>query len=156
MSIQETMGRFTTSVTVMFPHFEGQDWGMTRHSFNIVSLEPAMVLLSRRKEAHNHQAVTQSASYCVNVLEADKKDTALRFVSGPQPQPFAKQPGEQTTQKNIKLNGFVAWFECWLAQVVSASDHDILIGEVVGYRSQDGEDLAFVSRQFDALNAVEN
>jgi flavin reductase (DIM6/NTAB) family NADH-FMN oxidoreductase RutF len=153
MSIKEAMGRFTTGVTVVTTHYEGQDWGMTCNSFNAVSLEPAMVLWSIRKQAHSHQAFTRSGSYLINVLNADQKDTALRFASGPQPQRFAEQAIERTTQKNIKLDGSVAWFECRLAQVVSAGDHDILIGEVLGYGTREGKGLAYANRQFGVHNA---
>lgn len=155
MSIKDAMSRFITGVTAVTTHYDGQDWGMTCNSFNFVSLEPAMVLWSIRKEARAHQAFTQSASYVVNVLNADQKETALRFASGPQPQRFTEQASERTIQKNIKLVGSVAWFECRLAQVVSAGDHDILIGEVVGYGSRDGKGLAYANRQFGLLNAVE-
>ena len=156
MSIKEAMSRFTTGVTVVTTHFDGQDWGMTCNSFNTVSLEPAMVLWSIRKEAHSHQAFTQSGSYLVNVLQSDQKDTALRFASGPQPQRFAQQASERTAHNNIKLHGSVAWFECRLAQVVSAGDHDILIGEVLGYGSQDGAGLVYADRHFGVLAALES
>ncbi len=156
MSIKEAMSRFTTGVTVVTTHYEGQDWGMTCNSFNTVSLEPAMVLWSIRKEANSHEAFTQSGSYVVNVLQADQKDTAMRFASGPQAQRFAEQASERTAKNNVKLNGSVAWFECRLAQVVTAGDHDILIGEVVGYGSHDGEGLAYANRQFGVLSAFEN
>jgi 3-hydroxy-9,10-secoandrosta-1,3,5(10)-triene-9,17-dione monooxygenase reductase component len=156
MSIKEAMSRFTTGVTVVTTHFEGQDWGMTCNSFNTVSLEPAMVLWSIRKEAHSHQAFTQSGNYLVNVLQADQKDTALRFASGPQAERFAGQTFERTAQHNVKLQGSVAWFECRLAQIVSAGDHDILIGEVLGYGSREGAGLVYANRHFGVLAAFES
>ena len=156
MTIKSAMSRFTTGVTVVTTHFEGQDWGMTCNSFNTVSLEPAMVLWSIRKEANSYQAFTQSGTYLVNVLQADQKDTAMRFASGPQPERFANQPTERTAQKNLRLKDTVAWFECRLAQVVTAGDHDILIGEVTSYGAQEGRGLAYANRQFGALSAFES
>lgn len=156
MSIKEAMSRFTTGVTVVTTHFEGQDWGMTCNSFNTVSLEPAMVLWSIRKEATSHQAFTESGTYLVNVLQAQQKDAAMRFATGAQQDRFANQPSERTANNNVKLKDTVAWFECRLAQVVSAGDHDILIGEVTGYGMQDGEGLAYANRQFGVLSAFES
>jgi 3-hydroxy-9,10-secoandrosta-1,3,5(10)-triene-9,17-dione monooxygenase reductase component len=156
MSLMSAMSRFTTGVTVVTTHFEGQDWGMTCNSFNTVSLEPAMVLWSIRKEAASHQAFTQSGTYLVNVLQADQKDAAMRFATGPQSERFANQSSERTAHKNIKLNDTVAWFECRLAQVVAAGDHDILIGEVTGFGSQEGQGLAYANRQFGVLSAFES
>jgi 3-hydroxy-9,10-secoandrosta-1,3,5(10)-triene-9,17-dione monooxygenase reductase component len=153
MSIKEAMSRFTTGVTVVTTHYNGQDWGMTCNSFNTVSLGPAMVLWSIRKEANSHQAFTQSGSYLVNVLQANQKDTALRFATGPQSQRFEQQDSERTAQNNIRLNGSVAWFECRLTQVVSAGDHDILIGEVMHFGSQEGQGLAYGNRNFGVLSA---
>jgi flavin reductase (DIM6/NTAB) family NADH-FMN oxidoreductase RutF len=156
MSLKEAMSRFTTGVTVVTTHFEGQDWGMTCNSFNTVSLEPAMVLWSIRKEANSHQAFTRSGSYLVNVLQSNQKDTALRFASGPQSERFAQQAIERTAHNNVKLQGSVAWFECRLAQVVSAGDHDILIGEVLGYGSCEGAGLVYANRHFGVLAAFES
>jgi 3-hydroxy-9,10-secoandrosta-1,3,5(10)-triene-9,17-dione monooxygenase reductase component len=156
MSIKDAMSRFTTGVTVVTTHHDGQDWGMTCNSFNTVSLDPAMVLWSIRKEANSHHAFTQSGSYLVNVLQADQKDTALRFATGPQSQRFADQACERTEHNNVKLMGSVAWFECRLTQIVSAGDHDILIGEVMHFGSQDGEGLAYGNRHFGVLNAFES
>ena len=156
MTIKSAMSRFTTGVTVVTTHFEGQDWGMTCNSFNTVSLEPAMVLWSIRKEANSYQAFTQSGTYLVNVLQAHQKDTAMRFASGPQPERFANQPSERTAQRNLRLKDTVAWFECRLAQVVTAGDHDILIGEVTGYGTQEGQGLAYANRQFGVLSAFES
>ena len=41
MSIKEAMSRFTTGVTVVTTHFEGQDWGMTCNSFRERVSKPA-------------------------------------------------------------------------------------------------------------------
>lgn len=49
------MSCFTTGVTVVTAHTQGQDWGMTCNSFNTVSLDPAMVLWSVRKTSASHQ-----------------------------------------------------------------------------------------------------
>jgi 3-hydroxy-9,10-secoandrosta-1,3,5(10)-triene-9,17-dione monooxygenase reductase component len=151
MTLKAAMGQFTTGVTVVTTNFEGQDWGMTCNSFNTVSLEPAMVLWSIRKEASSHKAFTQSGSYLVNVLQADQKDTAMRFASGTQSERFANQACERSEQNNLKLTNTVAWFECRLAQVVTAGDHDILIGEVTRYGVKEGQGLVYANRQFGVL-----
>jgi flavin reductase (DIM6/NTAB) family NADH-FMN oxidoreductase RutF len=48
----------------------------------------------------------------------------------------------------------LAWFECKLSQVVSAGDHDILIGEVVDFGLQPGQGLAYAQRSFGSLAAL--
>ena len=60
MSIKDAMSCFTTGVTVVTTRFNGQDWGMTCNSFNTVSLEPALVLWSVRKESQSREAFVQS------------------------------------------------------------------------------------------------
>jgi flavin reductase (DIM6/NTAB) family NADH-FMN oxidoreductase RutF len=49
VNIKDAMSCFTTGVTVVTAHTQGQDWGMTCNSFNTVSLDPAMVFWSVRK-----------------------------------------------------------------------------------------------------------
>ena len=66
--LRDAMSHFATGVTVVSTHFEGQNWGMTCNSFSTVSLEPALVLWSIRKESLSHLAFTQSGGYMVSVL----------------------------------------------------------------------------------------
>ena len=149
------MSCFTTGVTVVTAHTQGQDWGMTCNSFNTVSLDPAMVLWSVRKTSLSHPAFLNAGGYMVNVLGAQQKDVALKFAQGTQAERFADQTLVRGVNQHPRLDGVIAWFDCRLAQVVSAGDHDILIGEVLDFGVQPGNGLAYAQRAFGVLAPLE-
>lgn len=151
--LRDAMSHFATGVTVVTTHFEGQDYGMTCNSFSTVSLEPALVLWSIRKESHSHIAFTNRTNngggYMVSVLASHQQAVALQFTHGTQADRFHNVPVQRSkTNKHPLISGAVAWFDCQLEQVVTAGDHDILIGRVLDFGSHDGESLVYSQRHF--------
>lgn len=155
MSIKDAMSCFTTGVTVVTTHLEGNDFGMTCNSFNTVSLEPAMVLWSIRKTSLSHGVFLQSGHYMVNVLAAHQKELAMRFATGDQKARFADLLVERGLDRAPRLPSSLAWFDCHLVQVVSAGDHDILIGQVRDFGANAGHGLAYSQRSLGVLAALE-
>lgn len=155
MNIKDAMSCFTTGVTVVTTHLDGCDYGMTCNSFNTVSLEPAMVLWSIRKSSQSHHAFVKAGHYLVNVLAAHQKDLAMRFATGDQHTRFADLPLERGHRFAARLPQALAWFDCQLVQVVSAGDHDILIGQVQAFGGNAGHGLAYSQRSFGVLAALE-
>ena len=145
------MSCFTTGVTVVTDHTQGLDWGMTCNSFNTVSLDPAMVLWSVRKTSASHEAFVNAGGYMVNVLGAQQKEVALKFAQGTQAERFADEHLVRGVNQHPRLEGVIAWFDCRIAQVVSAGDHDILIGEVLDFGVHAGHGLAYAQRSFGVL-----
>jgi 3-hydroxy-9,10-secoandrosta-1,3,5(10)-triene-9,17-dione monooxygenase reductase component len=156
VTIKDAMSCFTTGVTVVTAHSQGQDWGMTCNSFNTVSLEPAMVLWSIRKTSASHAAFVNAGGYMVNVLAGSQKELALKFAQGTQDARFAGQQMVRGQQQHPRLEGVIAWFDCRLDQVVSAGDHDILIGEVLDFGMHPGHGLAYAQRSFGVLAGLED
>jgi len=156
VNIKDAMSCFATGVTVVTTHVAGHDYGMTCNSFNTVSLEPAMVLWSIRKTSHSHSVFVKSGHYMVNVLAAHQKDLAMRFATGDQTTRFAGLSIERGLSHCARLPQALAWFDCRLAQVVSAGDHDILIGEVIDFGCHPGHGLAYSQRSFGVLAALED
>lgn len=150
------MSCFATGVTVVTTHVDGHDYGMTCNSFNTVSLDPAMVLWSVRKTSLSHDAFLKSGHYMVNVLAAHQKELAMRFATGDQTARFAALLLERGQQQSPRLPGALAWFDCQVAQVVSAGDHDILIGQVIDFGVQHGQGLAYAQRSFGVVAALDD
>ncbi|MEO1701757.1 MAG: flavin reductase family protein [Pseudomonadota bacterium] len=146
--LKRTMGCFATGVTVVTANHEGVDIGMTCNSFNTVSLDPALVLWSIRKESGSHPAFTQSAGYTVNILAADQRETAMQFTRGSHAERFAGVPADRLMTGRLMLADAVAWFDCQLEQIVSAGDHDILIGRVLAFASTPRDPLVYVKGGF--------
>jgi 3-hydroxy-9,10-secoandrosta-1,3,5(10)-triene-9,17-dione monooxygenase reductase component len=129
---------------------------MTCNSFNTVSLDPAMVLWSVRKTSLSHEAFVNAGGYMVNVLGAQQKDVALKFAQGTQAERFADQSLVRGLNQHPRLESVIAWFDCRIAQVVSAGDHDILIGEVLDFGVHAGHGLAYAQRSFGVLAPMED
>ena len=153
--LRDAMSHFATGVTVVTTHFEGQDFGMTCNSFSTVSLEPALVLWSIRKESLSHIAFTQSGGYMVSVLASHQQAVAMQFTHGTQADRFHNVSVDRSKlHKHPLISGAVAWFDCQLEQVVTAGDHDILIGRVVDFGSHAGESLVYSQRHFGTFKAL--
>ena len=88
------------------------------------------------------------------MLEKSQKNLALQYAQGTQAERFAGQTLVRSAQDYVRLPQSLAWFECKLSQVVSAGDHDILIGEVVDFGLQPGQGLAYAQRSFGSLAAL--
>ncbi len=115
-----------------------------------------MVLWSVRKTSLSHEAFVKAGGYMVNVLGAQQKDVALKFAQGTQAERFAHQPMVRGINQRPRLEGVIAWFDCRIAQVVSAGDHDILIGEVLDFGVHAGHGLAYAQRSFGVLAPMED
>jgi 3-hydroxy-9,10-secoandrosta-1,3,5(10)-triene-9,17-dione monooxygenase reductase component len=143
------MSHFATGITVVSTHFEGQNVGMTCNSFSTVSLDPALVLWSIRKESHSHIAFTHSGGYMVSVLAKQQQHVAMQFTHGTQEERFHNVDLEHcAASSNPRIANAVAWFDCKLEQIVTAGDHDILIGRVLEFGSHEGEALIYSQRHF--------
>ncbi|MEO1746924.1 MAG: flavin reductase family protein, partial [Pseudomonadota bacterium] len=129
--LKRAMGCFATGVTVVTANHAGADIGMTCNSFNTVSLDPAMVLWSIRKESGSHKAFVEAGGYMINILADAQQEAAMQFTRGSHEERFDGVPADRVSTGRLMLTEAVAWFDCEFDQVVSAGDHDILIGRVV-------------------------
>ena len=153
-SIKDAMSCFTTGVTVVTTHFEGQDWGMTCNSFNTVSLEPPMVLWSVNKKSFSHRAFTESSGYLVNILRLEQKDLAMRFATGSQAERFETDHLVRESSQRMRLEQSLSWFDCHLERVIDVGDHHVLIGLVERFGHDSGVGLAVAQRQMGHLSVV--
>ena len=156
--LRDAMSHFATGVTVVTTRFDNHDWGMTCNSFSTVSLEPALVLWSIRKESLSHPAFTDRTNgggYTVSVLAKAQQHLAMQFTHGTQAERFHNVPVEHhPTSLRPRIAGVVAWFDCQLEQVVTAGDHDILIGRVLDFGSHAGESLIYSERHFGSFKPL--
>ncbi len=107
-----------------------------------------MVLWSVSKSALSNRAFTQSGGFLVNILSLEQKNLAFKFSSGTQAERFKDEPIERLKSHRAKLPMSLAWFDCEIDQVVSAGDHDVLIGRVLDFGTREGRALAYSKRQF--------
>ncbi len=152
--LRNAMSHFTTGVTVVTARFDEQDWGMTCNSFSTVSLEPALVLWSIRKESLSHQAYTAGGGYMVSILAKTQQHLAMQFTHGTQSERFHNVPVERGISQRPRIAGAVAWFDCQLEAAVPAGDHDILIGRVLDFGIHGGDSLVYTNRTFGSFQPL--
>ena len=148
--LKRAMGGFATGVTVVATRHDGVDHGMTCNSFNTVSLDPALVLWSIRKESHSRDAFLAGGGYSVSILGARQRDLAMRFATGEPVGRFDGVAVDRLASGRLRLSDTVAWFDCTLEQVIEAGDHHVLIGRVLSFASSDAPPLLYVHGRFEA------
>ncbi|MEL6920069.1 MAG: flavin reductase family protein [Pseudomonadota bacterium] len=146
--LKRAMGCFATGVTIVTANHLGTDIGMTCNSFNTVSLDPAMVLWSIRKESGSRDAFVNADGYMINILAGDQQETAMQFTRGSHADRFDGVPADRLSSGRLMLTDAVAWFDCALENVVSAGDHDILIGRILSFASTQRDPLMYVKGRF--------
>lgn len=131
--LRDALGAFATGVTIVTTRDEsGCDIGLTANSFNSVSLDPPMVLWSLAKTSQNWEAFKKAKHFAVHVLGADQewlsnqfaKRGADRFLGVPVERGFGEAP---------LLPDCAARFQCRTAFTYEGGDHEIFVGEVLGF-----------------------
>jgi len=149
-AFRDTVGAFATGVTVVTTKLNGQPQGMTLNSFTSVSLDPLLVLVSLAHGTRTLDGVKASGMMAVNILHRKQQETALAFAKR-----GADFPHEHAV---LDPHGFysvrhsLAIMRCGIFDVVTAGDHDLVIGEVVHFESSPGEPLIFHRGAFGGLD----
>ena len=158
-ALRRCLGQFPTGVTIVTARHGEHLLGMAVNSFAAVSLTPALVLWSIRRESSSASDFVQAGHYAVSVLADEQVELSQLFGSG-HPERFERarwQPGRHGAPL---MEGAIAHLECRLIQVHEGGDHLILIGEVERYARYEGEPLLFtqgrygVAREHPSLSAA--
>lgn len=145
---RNVMGCFPTGVTVMTAALpDGTRVGVTASSFNTVSMDPPLILWSLALKAPSLAAFREARHFGVNVLAADQDGIALQFA-----RPATDKFADITTTEGVTgtplILGALAHIECRIAHRYPGGDHEIMLGEVVALRRDEGEPLVFRGGRF--------
>lgn len=141
-------GRWATGVTVVSTVVDDLDHAMTANAFTTVSLDPLLVLVCVERDARFHEAVVQSGTWAVSVLEASARAASDWLATRGRPLhgqldrvPFRR--GAHTGA--ALLDHAIATMECRTTGVHEAGDHDIVVGEVLSLATPmpDGDPLVY-------------
>ena len=134
-------GRFATGVAIASVMDEkGAPRGLTVSSFTSVSLDPPLILICLGHAVTEIEQFRASIHFGINVLGEEQQALSERFARPGQDR-FAGlewHPGQTGVPL---LGGVLATVECAVRQRVTAGDHDIFIGEMVGARIGEGSPL---------------
>ncbi|HEX6704675.1 MAG TPA: flavin reductase family protein [Albitalea sp.] len=142
-AFRNALGAFTTGVTVVTTRdAAGRDVGLTVNSFNSVSLEPPLVLWSLARSAASLQAFVESEHFAVHILAADQEPLSNRFAQRGADK-FAALDLERGEGGIPLLPGCAARFRCRTAYRHEGGDHEIFVGEVLGFEAFTRAPLVF-------------
>lgn len=141
-TFRRSLGQFATGVTVITTDYQGQSIGMSVNSFAALSLDPALVLWSIRKESSSLDAFRNAGHYAVNILSEDQVDVSNLFAK-PSEDRFSKVAWHSGHLGAPLLEGVICSLECKLHDVIDGGDHYILVGRVEHYATYPGKPLLF-------------
>lgn len=151
-ALRNALGAFATGVTIVTARGDdGEPVGFTANSFTSVSLEPPLLLVCLAHKAFSYGIFKKAESFAVNVLEAGQEEIAMRFATrGVDKFGLTDwHPGERGAPL---IAGCLARFDCAMHQRVVAGDHDILMGQVIGFSRHEGSALVYHHGTFRRLS----
>jgi flavin reductase (DIM6/NTAB) family NADH-FMN oxidoreductase RutF len=131
---RDSVGMFTTGITVVTARSERFGHGMTANAFASVSLDPPLVLVCVVKDAMMHKVLDEVGRFAVSVLAGDQEDLARYFSDSGRPTGMAQflpvgwRPGPVTGAP--LLEGALAWLECDVEAAYDGGDHSVFLGRV--------------------------
>ena len=154
---RDSVGMFTTGITVVTAVSERFGHGMTANAFASVSLDPLLVLVCVVKDALMHKVLDETGRFAVSVLTADQEDLARYFSDSGRPTgmaqflPVAWHPGPVSGAP--LLDGALAYLECDVEAAYDGGDHTVFLGRVrwVERAGADGDPLLYFGGQYRRL-----
>lgn len=151
---RDALSSFATGVTVVTClDINGEPVGATASSFNSVSMDPPLILWSITKTAYSADAFINAKHFVVNVLSAEQTDLSNQFARSGTDK-FADVAVETGTGGVPMLPGAITCFECEAWATYDGGDHQIIVGQVKGMRSNAGSGLVFYRGAYATAEAI--
>jgi flavin reductase (DIM6/NTAB) family NADH-FMN oxidoreductase RutF len=148
------MAEFASGVTVV-TGLDGQEAvGFVCQSFASVSLAPPLVMFCAGHGSRSWPRIRSSGRFTVNVLGEDQADLCESFGSR-RGRKFEETQWELSVWGTPSLAGVLMRVHADITQVVTAGDHDVVVGSVLGTeRVMDSRPLIFFRGGFSLPDAV--
>jgi flavin reductase (DIM6/NTAB) family NADH-FMN oxidoreductase RutF len=153
---RQSLGLFTTGITVVSARDDLHVHGMTVNSFSSVSLEPPLVLVCVHRGRLLQWIIHRARTFAVSVLAADQEATARHFADRCRPAGISQFASAEWFSGPLSgaplLSGSLAWLECALYKAITSGDHEILVGQVL-WTAQSGrrDPLLFFASRYHPL-----
>ena len=146
------MSHYPTGVTVVTAlASDGTPVGLTANSVTSVSLDPPLVLVCLSKESASLGVIQESGAFAVNILGAADASIATRFHEVDRGRRFEGVGLTSSEGEPPVLQAALAWLECRIYETFEAGDHVIVVGNVTGGDTSDGDPLLFYRGRYDRL-----
>ena len=146
---RKTMSSFATGVTVVTTLDENEFiHGMTANSFTSVSLDPPTVFVCIGHTRNTITHVNNTNEFAINILSDKQKHIADYFAKE---QAIGVKPLELNW--SIKygspfIEGSIAFIKAKVIQKYNHGDHAIVLGEVQGIDTQEGNPLLYYQSNY--------
>ncbi|MFJ7831046.1 flavin reductase family protein [Peribacillus sp. NPDC097284] len=148
---RDTMGKFSTGVTVITTKHDGKVHGMTANAFMSVSLNPKLVVISIGENARCLNKIRESGQFGVNILAEDQQEYSMIFAG----QKKGEMDIEFDTLAGVPvLPGALAQISCEVVSSYVEGDHTLFIGKVQDILLEEKEPLLFYSGKYYSLQTV--
>ncbi|QQK74391.1 flavin reductase family protein [Salicibibacter cibarius] len=150
-AFRNTLGHFSTGVTVVSTKSEYEFLGFTANAFSSVSMDPPIILVCIDKKATSLHAFKPNHPFVINILTKEQKEDGLWF-SKKSDEKF-KDISYTVSKDGVPvLDGNLATIECDVAAIIEAGDHYIITGNVKDVVYDDQKDpLIFFRGQLQHL-----
>lgn len=143
--------KFATGITVATVlDSAGCPHGMTANSFTSVSLVPPLLLVCVDHRSKLLECFRHNLHFGINVLDQSQRHHSERFAGSGYDRFEGVEWYAGRTGVPLLPNA-LATIECKRVKMVTAGDHDIVIGEVVHAICRDGEPLVYFGSQYRQL-----
>ena len=147
-------GRYSTGVavaTVIDTH--GDPHGITVNSFTSVSLLPPLVSICLDHRARVLEDFQPGVHFGINVLNESQREISDYFASSKRDRFNGVDWTPGGTGVPLLPRG-LAFIECALRHRVPAGDHDIVIGEVLDAKIEEGRPLIYYASSYRKLDTA--
>jgi flavin reductase (DIM6/NTAB) family NADH-FMN oxidoreductase RutF len=150
-AFRRCVGSFPTGVCIVLAEHAGRPAGMTLNSFTSVSLDPLLVLVSLGHGSRTLDTVRRSGRFSVSMLHRGQRQIAVDFAS--REGAFPELHIQRTGTGFLLVRHALAHLGCDVHELVTAGDHDIVLGLVREFAGSQGEPLVFHAGQFGGVAA---
>ncbi|NYT68226.1 flavin reductase family protein [Pusillimonas noertemannii] len=141
--LRHAFGRFATGIAVITTlDDDGRPYGLTVNSFASVSMAPPMISWNVIRGSTAHATIARAGRFVVNVLATHQRDIAQK-MTGPIEHRFAGVPYHASSSGLPVIGDTLATFECETHSMITAGDHDIVLGTVKQFEHRDGRPLVY-------------
>ena len=142
--LRRAMANFASGVTIVTAVDDGVQWAMTCNSFTSISLAPPLVMVSASQHGRFHDRLLSAGRWAVSVLAAGQGDVARHFADPDRDRRRQFEPIDHEISAvtgSPMIQGALAWLECQTEQTLTAGDHTLVVGSVLGAAIHDSERL---------------
>lgn len=150
-ALRNAFGSYMTGVTVITAVNDGgEPVGFTANSFTSVSLNPPLLLVCPAKTLSSFEVFANCKHFTVNILSEDQQDISNIFA-GSKEDRFSQIKWHADEQGSPVIEGALTHFSCKTDRNLEAGDHNLLIGEVLDFKANEGRGLGYASGGYFSL-----